>query len=136
MARILAIDYGTKKTGLAVTDPLQIIATGLATIPTAELFEYLKNYFQEEEVVKVVFGESTNEDGSHTDLHAHAVGFSRKLKKHFPALVIDWQDEYGTSKRAKAILLHSGVPQKKRREKERVDKIAAVLILQDYLGHF
>ncbi len=135
MARILAIDYGTKKTGLAVTDPLQIIVTGLATVPTAELFNYLEKYFRDEEVEKVVFGESTNEDGSHTDLHTHVVGFSRKLKKAYPELDIDWQDEYGTSKRAKNILLHSGVPQKKRREKERVDKIAAILILQDYLGH-
>lgn len=136
VARILAIDYGTKKSGLAVTDPLQIIVSGLETVPTAKLMEYLKTYLAAELVEKIVIGKSTHSDGSPNHLYTHALGFSRQLQKQFPELEIDWQDEFGTSKQAKEIMLKTGLPKKKRREKERVDRIAAVLILQEYLGHY
>lgn len=133
--RILSIDFGLKKTGLAVTDPLQIIVSGLDTVATADLMDYLADYFSREPVEKVVIGESRHKDGTATDLYGHALGFSRKLAKQFPDLIIDWQDEFGSSRRAREILFNSGLPKKKRREKERVDKLAAVLILQEYLGH-
>jgi putative Holliday junction resolvase len=133
--RILSIDFGLKKTGLAVTDPLQIIVSGLDTVATADLMDYLADYFSREPVGKVVIGESRHKDGTATNLHGHALGFSRKLAKQFPDLIIDWQDEFGSSRRAREILFNSGLPKKKRREKERVDKLAAVLILQEYLGH-
>lgn len=119
-----------------MTDPLQIIVSGLDTVPTTELLDYLINYCQQEEVEKVVIGESLHKDGSPTNVHSHAVGFSRKLQKAMPDLKIDWHEEFGTSRRAREVLLESGVSKKKRREKERVDKIAAVLILQDYLNHY
>lgn len=121
---------------MATTDPLQIIVSGLDTVATKDLMDYLERYCSEESVDKVVFGESRHKDGNFTAIHSHALGFSRKLKQRFPELEIDWQDEFGSSRRAREILLNSGVSKKKRREKERVDKIAAVLILQDYLGHY
>lgn len=133
MGRILAIDYGSKKCGIAVSDPLRIIATGLDTVATKSLFDYLADYFQRETVDEVVLGESLHKDGTPTAIHQQAVGFSRKLQKLYPELLVRWQDEFNTSQRAKAALIASGVPKMKRREKERVDKIAAVLILQDYM---
>lgn len=120
---------------MAVTDPLQLIVSGLDTVPTTQLLGYLVNYCTNEAVEKIVIGKSTHKDGSNTNLHAHALGFSRKLEKSLPDIIIDWQDEFGSSQRAKEIILGSGLSKKKRREKARVDKIAAVLILQDYLGH-
>lgn len=136
VARVLSIDYGTKKTGLAVTDPLQIIVTDLDTVPTENLLSCLLDYCRLEEVEKVVIGKSVHYDGTPTHLHAHALGFSRQVQKKLPNIIIDWQDEFRTFKRAKEIMLEVGTSKKKRKEKTRVDKIAAVLILQEYLGHF
>lgn len=133
MARVLSIDYGTKRTGLAVTDPLQIIANGLDTIPTGELFSFLENYLGMEEVSTIVVGEPFYPDGNPAQLHHQVVGLVRKLKKLYPAVEVVTWDERFTSVDAKAIILQSGAKRKKRREKGLVDKIAAVLILQDYL---
>ncbi|MEL7221658.1 MAG: Holliday junction resolvase RuvX [Bacteroidota bacterium] len=133
MARILAIDYGNKRTGLAVTDPLQIIANGLTTVPTSELLGFLENYFTEETVETVVIGEPRHADGSPTQLMRHIVGLSRKIKKMQPGIKIVLQDERFTSVMAKEAILQSGLKRKKRREKGLVDKIAATIILQEYL---
>lgn len=133
MPRIMGIDYGTKRTGIAVTDPLQIIASGLTTIPTPEVFEFLAKYFREEEVEKVVVGEPLHPDGQPAQI-AHLVkGFVNKLKKQFPDIEVVTHDERFTSEAAKSILLQSGIGKKKRRDKALVDQISAGLILEDYL---
>ncbi len=129
----MAIDYGTKRTGIAVTDPLQIIANGLDTIDTAGLLAYLEKYLAEEEVETVVVGEPLHADGSPTYLEPHIVGFIRKLQKVFPDLNIVRQDERFTSVMAKEALLESGLKKKKRREKGLIDKMAATVLLQEYL---
>jgi putative Holliday junction resolvase len=129
----MAIDYGTKRTGIAVTDPLQIIASGLTTVPTGELFDFLENYFREEEVELVVVGESYHKDGNPTKIMQHITGFVRKLRKKHPELEVVTHDENHTSSAAKDIILQSGIPQKKRRKKGLVDKIAAALILEQYM---
>lgn len=133
MSRILAIDYGTKRTGLAVTDPLRIIATGLTTVATAELWTFLPDYFAREEVGRVVVGEPRHADGTPTKIMPEIVGLVRKLTKLFPDLEVVLHDEAFSSVAAREAILGSGVGRKKRREKGLVDKMAAVLILQDYL---
>lgn len=135
MGRIMGIDYGTKRTGLAVTDPLQIIVSGLETVHTKDLLEYIKTYCTAEEVEKFVIGEPLHPDGNPTSLMTHIVGFTRKLKKLFPDKAVVLHDEQFTSENAKQIILHSGAKKKKRQDKGLVDKVSAILILQDYLGH-
>ncbi|MCB9274631.1 MAG: Holliday junction resolvase RuvX [Lewinellaceae bacterium] len=133
MARILAIDYGTKRTGLAVSDPLQIIANPLDTVPTAELADFLKAYVPAEEVVVIVVGEPLYPDGNPAQIHHLVVGLVKQLKKLFPAVEVVTQDERYTSEQAKEVILKSGAKKKKRRDKGLVDKISAVLILQEYM---
>lgn len=133
MARILAIDYGTKRTGLAVTDPLQIIANGLDTVATQKLEEYLKQYLEQEDVEAIVVGEPLHADGQPAQIHYLVVGLVRKLKKLFPNIEVVTHDERFTSEDAKMIIRQSGARKKKRQDKGLVDKISAVLILQDYL---
>ena len=135
MARILGIDYGTKKCGMSATDPMQIIVSAIGTLPTSELLEFLKKYIQEEDVEKVVFGKPTHRDGASTYLQEHIDVFVINLSKEFPDVSIDYQDERMTSIEAKSIILQSGIKKSKRRDKTLVDKISAVLILQKYLGH-
>lgn len=135
MARILGIDYGTKKCGISATDPMQIIVSAIGTLPTSELLEFLKKYIQEEDVEKVVFGKPTHRDGASTYLQEHIDVFVINLSKEFPDVSIDYQDERMTSIEAKSIILQSGIKKSKRRDKTLVDKISAVLILQKYLGH-
>ena len=129
----MAIDYGTKRVGLAVTDPLKIIANGLDTVPTSELFEFLEKYLEEEEVDTIVIGEPLHADGNPTQIEPLVQKFVEKIKKRFPEVKIDRQDERYTSVEAKRIILQSGAKKKKRRDKSLVDKISAVLILQEYL---
>ena len=129
----MGIDYGTKRTGIAVTDPLQLIASGLTTVPTGELFDFLADYFQNEEVEKVVVGEPLYPDGNPAQIAHLVVGFVRKLKKKYPELEVVMQDERYTSNAAKEIIMQTGLKKKKRRDKALVDKIAAALILEDYL---
>jgi len=135
VARILGIDYGTKRVGISATDPLQIIVNGLTTVPTLEIFDFLQDYIKEEEVECIVVGEPMHKDGSPAQIAHLVVGFIRKLKKLFPDIKIDTQDERYTSQDAKEIILLSGIKKKKRRDKGLVDEVSAVLILQDYLGH-
>lgn len=135
MARILGIDYGTKKCGVSATDSLQIIVSAIDTFPTTELFLYLKKYIGQEDVEKIVFGKPAHKDGTSTYLQEHIDIFVNKLSKEFPDLAIDYQDERMTSIEARSIILQSGIRKSKRRDKNLVDKISAVLILQKYLGH-
>ena len=129
----MGIDYGTKKTGIAVTDSLQIICSGLDTIPTLNLYDFIKKYLEEEEVEKIVVGMPLHEDGKPAQIAHLVVGFIRKLKKLYPTIeVVEW-DERGSSKAAKEVILLSGTKKSKRRDKSLVDKIAAALILQDYM---
>ncbi|MBC7687525.1 MAG: Holliday junction resolvase RuvX [Aquabacterium sp.] len=133
MARILAIDYGGKRTGLAVTDPLQIIATGLATIDSIELIPYLKNYFAAEMVELIIIGLPVNWDESDTHGTPLVKGAIKKIAKEFPAMPLKTVDERYTSKMAKDAMLQMGMKKKDRRIKGNVDIIAATIILQEYL---
>ena len=129
----MGIDYGTKRTGIAATDPLQLIASGLTTIPTEKVFEYLENYLKEEPVEIIVVGEPMHADGNPAQIAHLVVGFVRKLKKKFPDVEVVMHDERYTSEAAKDIIRLTGLTQKKRRDKSLVDKIAAALILEDYM---
>ncbi|MES2892755.1 MAG: Holliday junction resolvase RuvX [Bacteroidota bacterium] len=133
MARILAIDYGGKRTGLAVTDPLQIIATGLATIESRDLIPYLKKYFLAEPVELIIIGLPKNWDESDTHGTAPAQAAIKLLKKEFPAIPVKAVDERYTSKMAKDAMLQMGMKKKDRQVKGNVDIIAATIILQEYL---
>ena len=135
MARILSIDYGRKRCGIAATDPLQIIVTAIDTAPTHELFDFLVKYMSEEEVEKIVFGKPTHADGNETFLMDDIRLFIKKLLKKFPLIEIDFQDESFTSVEAKHIIMLSGAKKKKRRDKALIDKVSAVIILQKYLNH-
>jgi putative Holliday junction resolvase len=136
VARILSIDYGLKRTGIAVTDPLKIIATGLTTVASKELITYLKDYFSREEVELIIIGEPKNWDD--TDTHATPLveKFIKELQKNFPAMPVIKVDERYTSKMAKDSMLEMGLTKKKRRDKKLVDKIAATILLQEYLRQF
>lgn len=133
MARILAIDYGGKRTGIAVTDPLQIIATGLTTIPSAELIPFLKKYFTTETVELIIIGMPVNWDESDTHGTPLVKAAIKKLQKEFPAMPIKTVDERYTSKMAKDAMLQMGLKKKDRRDKKLVDEIAATIMLQEYL---
>ena len=135
MARILGIDYGKKRTGIAVTDPLQIIVSGLDTVETKQLIPYLKAYIQSEEVEKIVFGLPTHADGNYTYLKEDIDKTTAEVQKLFPHLSVQFQDEYLTSVEAKRAIFQSGAKKKKRRDKQLVDKVSAILILQRFLGH-
>jgi putative Holliday junction resolvase len=133
MARILAFDYGTKRIGIAVTDPLQIIATGLDTIHPKDIVDFLKNYLQNEHVEAFVIGDPKQMDGTPSASAQHAKGFSTLLKKTFPNIPQHWIDERYTSKLAEETIRQSGLKKSDRRDKERVDAIAATLILQYFM---
>ena len=133
MARILAIDYGGKRTGIAVTDPMQIIATGLITIQSKELVPYLKKYFLTEVVELIIIGLPKNWDDSPTHGTPLAEAAIKKLKKEFPQLPLKTVDERYTSKMAKDAMLQMGMKKKDRQIKGNVDIIAATIILQEYL---
>lgn len=133
MGRILAIDYGLKRTGIAVTDPLKIIASGLITVPTDEVLDYLKKYCATEQVECFVVGLPLHPDGNPAQIAPHANAFAERLQKLFPEKPVVRQDERNTSNDAKKIILQSGVKKQKRRDKTLVDKIAAALILEQYM---
>lgn len=134
MPRILSIDYGGKRTGLAVTDPLKIIATGLTAVDTKDLFSYLKEYFAKEPVEKVIIGMPKHADGNDTHATPLVKGFITRFKKEFPLIPIETVDEQFTSKLAVRALIDSGVSKKDRRNKKLVDEMSATIILQEYLG--
>ena len=131
--RILAFDYGTKRIGMAVTDPLQIIATGLDTIHPKDIIGYLKKYLQREQVELFVVGEPKQMDGSPSQSSPHIKGFITTLKKHFPDIPIERIDGRFTSKMASAVVAQSGFKKTDRQNKERLDTISATIILQSYL---
>ena len=133
MARILCIDYGLKRTGIAVTDPLQIIATGLTTVDSKELISFLKKYFQQEQVELMVIGEPKNLDDSDTHATPLVNAIIVKLKKEFPQIPIKTVDERYTSKMAKQAMIEMGMKKKDRRNKRTVDEIAATIMLQEYM---
>jgi putative pre-16S rRNA nuclease len=133
MPRILAIDYGLKRTGLAVTDPLKIIATGLTTIESPKLIPFLKDYFKKEPVELILIGEPKNWDDSDT----HATPLVRqimvRLQKEFPSIPLKTVDERNTSKMASRAMIDMGMKKKQRRNKALVDEIAATIMLQEYM---
>ena len=133
MARILCIDYGGKRTGLAVTDPLQIIATSLITIETKELFPFLKKYFQQEQVELILIGEPLNLDDTATHATPLVKAAISKLKKEFPTIPIQTVDERFTSKMASRAMVEMGMKKKDRQKKGNIDQIAATIMLQEYL---
>ena len=134
MSRILSIDYGGKRTGLAVTDPMQIIATGLQTIESKELISWLKNYLAKEEVELINIGLPKNWDESDTHGTPLVEAAIKKIRKEFPAMPLKTVDERYSSKMAKDAMLEMGMKKKDRRVKGNVDVIAATIILQEYLG--
>ena len=133
MGRILAIDFGLKRTGLAVTDSLKIIANGLETVPTHTLLSFLDNYFKKETVDEVVIGMPKNLDNSDTDSTAGVRIFIKSFKKKFPELPLNEHDERFTSKLAMQAMIAGGMSKKDRREKGNVDRVSATIILQSYM---
>jgi putative Holliday junction resolvase len=133
MARILSIDYGLKRTGLAVTDPLQIIATGLTTVETPKLIPFLKDYFAKEPVELIIMGEPKNWDESDTHATPLVKKAVERLKKEFPAIPIKMVDERYTSKLASQAMIEMGMKKMQRRNKALVDEIAATIMLQEYM---
>eukprot|EP00456_Euglypha_rotunda_P092266 TRINITY_DN97156_c0_g2_i1.p1 TRINITY_DN97156_c0_g2~~TRINITY_DN97156_c0_g2_i1.p1 ORF type:complete len:138 (+),score=18.86 TRINITY_DN97156_c0_g2_i1:532-945(+) len=133
MARILCIDYGGKRTGLAVTDPLQIIATALTTIDTKELIPFLKKYFQEEPVELILIGEPLNLDDTATHATPLVKAAIARLRKEFPSIPLQTVDERYTSKLASRAMVEMGMKKKDRRVKGNVDMVAATMMLQEYL---
>ncbi|WP_417871267.1 Holliday junction resolvase RuvX [Winogradskyella sp.] len=134
MGRILAIDYGTKRTGLAVTDPMQIIASGLTTVETKELITYLKTYVATEGVEKFVVGEPKQMNNTASESEVYIQKFLEKMVKEFPNIPIVRVDERFTSKMAFQTMIDSGLKKKQRQNKALVDEISATLILQSYLA--
>lgn len=135
MARILGIDYGIKRVGVAATDELQIIVNPVKTVNTNTLLEFLDIYLKEEPVEKIVFGYPTHKDGTPTYVVDEMKVFIKKLEKKHPTIAIDFQDENYTSVQALDIMIKSGLSKKQRKDKARLDRLSAVLILQRYLKH-
>ncbi len=133
MARILSLDYGKKRTGVAVTDPLQIIASGLTTVGTQQLFDFLKDYISKEVVEKIIIGLPYQLDGSPTDATAAVLHCIRRLKNSFPTIPVVSVDEQFSSKMASRAMLDMGLKKKDRQKKGLVDEIAATLLLQEYM---
>jgi putative Holliday junction resolvase len=136
MARIMAIDFGLKRTGLAVTDPLQIIATGLTTIESSRLIPFLKDYFKKEPVELMLIGEPKNLDDSDTHATPLVRAIVERLQKEFSAIPLKLVDERFTSKMASRAMIEMGMKKKKRQNKALVDEIAATILLQEYLERF
>ncbi|MBP3844906.1 MAG: Holliday junction resolvase RuvX [Prevotella sp.] len=133
MARILSIDYGKKRTGLAVTDPLQIIAGGLATVATSELFDYLKDYVAREEVERMVIGEPKQPNGQPSENLQRVQQFVNRWRKAMPQIPIEYYDERFTSVLAHQAMLDGGLKKKARQDKALVDEISATIILEDFM---
>ena len=133
VARILCIDYGGKRSGIAVTDPLQIIATGLTTVDTKDLFTYLEAYFKAEPVELILIGEPMNLDDTPTHATPLVLKAIEQLKKKFPNIPIQTVDERYSSKNAVRAMVEMGMKKKDRRNKKTIDQIAATILLQEYL---
>ena len=133
MARVLSIDYGKKRTGLAVTDPLQIIANGLATVSTSELFNYLKDYLSREQVEKIIIGRPLQTNGQPSENLQRVEQFVNRWKKEMPDVPMEYVDERFTSVLAHQAMIDGGLRKKARQDKALVDKISATIMLEDYL---
>ena len=133
VARILSIDYGKKRTGLAVTDPLQMICGGLATVPTSELFKFLQTYMEKEPVERIVIGEPKQPNGMPSENMARVQQFVNRWRKAVPHVPIEFYDERFTSVLAHKTMLDGGLKKKARRDKALIDEISATIILQSYL---
>ena len=133
LARLLALDYGKVRTGIAVTDEIQLIASGLTTVETSELFDFLRGYFEKEAVEQVIVGEPKQMDGSASEAESLIQIFLNKFIKAFPNIPLERQDERFTSKMAVQSMITSGVKKKQRQNKALVDEISATIILQAYL---
>ena len=133
MGKILAIDYGEKRIGLAVTDDMKMIAFGLTTVATAEIFEYLADYISKEKVETIVVGEPKQMDNTASESEVHIAPFLVKLAEKFPTIPIKRHDERFTSKMAFQTMIDSGLKKKQRKNKALIDEISATIILQDFL---
>lgn len=134
MGRILAIDYGQKRVGIAVTDELKIIASALQTVHSKDIFEFLKDYLLHEDVECIVVGDPKQMNNTPSESVKYVEPFVKKLRKLYPQMKIERFDERFTSKIAKQSLIESGAKKKVRRDKSNIDKISATLILQSYLA--
>jgi putative Holliday junction resolvase len=135
MGRILAIDYGTKRVGIAVTDPEQIIASPMETVRSHELMHFLESYFGREQVDEVVIGHPRKMDSSDSDSMKQVRFFAQAFKKRFPGIHLEWMDERFTSSLARDAMLEGGMKKSSRRQKGNVDKVSAAIILQSYLEY-
>ncbi|TVR79953.1 MAG: Holliday junction resolvase RuvX [Saprospirales bacterium] len=135
MGRIMALDYGRNKTGVAVTDTLRIAAHGLPTLQTEKVLDFLNQYVSKEDLDLIIVGLPRHPDGNLSSNAPEIDKFAKKIRKLFPEIKVELVDESYTSRDAKELILKSGAGRKKRRDKELVDKVAAVLILQRYLNH-
>ena len=133
MGRILGIDYGRKRTGIAVTDPLQIVAGNLATVPTHTLMQFIKDYIAREAVDRIVVGKPTQLNGEPSESMKYITPFVSRLKKEMPDMPVVMYDERFTSTIAHQAMIDGGMKKSDRRDKSRVDAIAATIILNDYL---
>jgi len=133
VARILSIDYGKKRTGLAVTDPLQLIANGLATVSTSELFNYVKAYVEKESVERIVIGEPRQSNGEPSENLTRVQQFVNRWRKAVPSVPIEYYDERFTSVLAHRVMIDGGLRKKARQNKALVDEISATIILQNYM---
>ena len=133
MSQILAMDYGAKRTGIAVTDDLQIIASGLTTVPTENLLNFLEEYLEKEQVELFLIGEPKQMNNTASESEGMILKFIKKLKKRFPSVPLKRVDERFTSKMAVQTMIESGLKKKKRQDKGLVDEISATIILQSYL---
>jgi putative Holliday junction resolvase len=133
VARILSVDYGKKRTGLAVTDPLQLIAGGLATVATSQLMEWLRSYLAREEVELIVVGEPKQPNGQPSENLPRVMAFVKKLEKEFPMVPVRLYDERFTSVMAHQAMIDGGLRRKARQDKALVDEISATIILQSYM---
>lgn len=129
----MSIDYGKKRTGLAVTDPLQIIANGLVTVATSTLFDYLKDYIAKEQVERIIIGEPRQTNGAPSENMTRVMQFANRWRNAFPEIPIEFYDERFTSVLAHKAMLDGGLRKKKRQDKALVDEISATIILQSYL---
>lgn len=133
MARILAIDYGIKRTGIAVTDPLQIIANSIGTVDTNTVFDFLTNYFKKETVEKVVLGLPRQMNNEPSQSMPLVEKFYREFSEKFPSVPIEYYDERFTSKLASRAIIEGGVKKKDRQNKGLIDSVSATILLQSYL---
>lgn len=135
MAKAVGIDYGTKRIGISISDSSQIIATALCAIENKNIFSFLKDLLEKEEVDTIVIGEAKNLDTTETDSSKQIYQFVEKLKNQFPKILIKTIDERFTSKIAFQSIIDSGIKKKKRKNKSLIDKVSATIILQDYLTY-